>query len=174
MENKNVIQKLYNYRFKVDRKGKTIVNVSSLFGLACLLFAPHMTIAGVVVSLILGYHIGIESENDDTDIGERVRQAADTVRRTATSAAKSIRDEVQKAPVRQEPQDAASRSAQEKPAEIPVTKSGSVKAAEEIVEDLSRYQTAYSAVAGSVPTLEVHEEEKPEESHFGSGNAQTF
>ena len=67
------LQKMYNFRVKVDRKGKPIINVSSIFGAACLIFAPHMPIVGVVAALILGYQIHFESENDDGQIEERLR-----------------------------------------------------------------------------------------------------
>ena len=35
---KNFLQKLYNFRVKVDRQGKPIANVSSIFAAACLIF----------------------------------------------------------------------------------------------------------------------------------------
>ena len=54
MENKenkarNLFQKLCSYRLRIDRNGKTVVNWSSLFSLACLILAPHMSIAGIVL-----------------------------------------------------------------------------------------------------------------------------
>ena len=109
MENKenkarNLFQKLCSYRLRIDRNGKTVVNWSSLFSLACLILAPHMSIAGIVLSLILGYHISLETEEVDGDLEERIRQAADTVKRTATAAARTVRDEVEKARAGHEPE----------------------------------------------------------------------
>ena len=160
----NILQKLYNYRFRIDRNGKTIVNLSSLFSLACLLLAPHMTIAGVIISLLLGYHIEFVNEADDTDIEDRILQAADTVKKTASAAVRTIRDEVGRA--------AASRAGEKQPAEkksageIPVAEPAPdfSEKAEELVDDLMQhtYQSAYAASAGSVPVLEVHEEETAE------------
>ena len=96
----NILQKMYHYRLRIDRKdGKAILNWSSLFSLACLLLAPHMTIAGIVLSLILGYHINLETDlegQENQDFEQRVRQAADTVRKTATAAAQTIRSEIEK------------------------------------------------------------------------------
>ena len=96
----NVLQKMYHYRLRIDRKdGKAILNWSSLFSLACLLLAPHMTIAGIILSLILGYHINLETDLEDQenrDFEQRVRQAADTVRKTASAAAQTIRSEIEK------------------------------------------------------------------------------
>ena len=96
----NVLQKMYHYRLRIDRKdGKAILNWSSLFSLACLILAPHMTIAGIILSLILGYHINLETDlegQENQDFEQRVRQAADTVRKTASAAAQTIRSEIEK------------------------------------------------------------------------------
>ena len=96
----NVLQKMYHYRLRIDRKdGKAILNWSSLFSLACLILAPHMTIAGIILSLILGYHINLETDladQENRDFERRVRQAADTVRKTASAAAQTIRSEIEK------------------------------------------------------------------------------
>ena len=86
---KNILQKLYNYRLKIDRNGKTILNFSSLFSLACLIFAPHMTIAGLILSLVLGYHINLETEQNDERLEDTFRQAAETVRKTGSKTAGS-------------------------------------------------------------------------------------
>ena len=91
---KNFLQRMYHLRVKVDRKGTPIVNVSSIFGLACLLFAPHMTLVGVVASLILGYQIHFENEEDDAEIQEQIRVAAQNMKNGVVNAAKSIQQEI--------------------------------------------------------------------------------
>ena len=163
----NLLQKLYRCRLRIDRNGTTIVNLSSLFCLPCLLFAPHMSIAGLVVSLILGYHISLETEGDSAVLEEAVRSAAETVKRTAASAAKTIRQEIVKShtetisPGKQEPVPANTE---------PVSEPASSN--EEIVEELkahmdadiphgnpATYHTAFTAAAGSVPTLNVQSED---------------
>ena len=183
MENKenkarNLFQKLCSYRLRIDRNGKTVVNWSSLFSLACLILAPHMSIAGIVLSLILGYHISLETEEVDGDLEERIRQAADTVKRTATAAARTVRDEVEKARAGHEPEKtkaperkaepvkeaAASRSA-DAPAREPAVNQDVVEELEKHADDfgaspLARgYGSAFSAMGSSVPILEVREEE---------------
>ena len=61
----NFLQKLYRSRVKI-RKGDTgIVNVSILFAGLCLLLAPHMTIAGIIVSMILGYQFSFTGMDQD-------------------------------------------------------------------------------------------------------------
>ena len=162
----NLIQKLYRFRLKIDRKGAPIVNLSSLFCIPCLLFAPHMSIAGIIVSLILGYHISLESEGDTGDLEETLRNAAETVKRTASSAAGTIRQEIDKARHENAP---AERKVTE---EVPVRAETAASGNEEIVEELQKeadtaayhgnpaiYHTAFSAAAGSVPTLQVPAEE---------------
>lgn len=184
MENNNVskvgnfLKKMFHFRVKVDRKGEPIVNVSSIFGLACLLFAPHMTIVGVVASLLLGYQIRFESEGDDRELEEKIRKAAQNVKAGAMSAAKTIQSEISKART----ENAPARNAAEGPQ---MTQQEAVKAAEQIVQqaqtaatndellrDLqshaqetmesnpaaTTFHSAYAASAGSVPVLRVNEE----------------
>ena len=183
MENKenkarNLFQKLCSYRLRIDRNGKTVVNWSSLFSLACLILAPHMSIAGIVLSLILGYHISLETEEVDGDLEERIRQAADTVKRTATAAARTVRDEVEKARAGHEPektkaaerkaepvQEAAAPRSADAPAREPAVNQDVVEELEKHADDfgaspLARgYGSAFSAMGSSVPILEVREEE---------------
>lgn len=183
MENKenkarNLFQKLCSYRLRIDRNGKTVVNWSSLFSLACLILAPHMSIAGIVLSLILGYHISLETEEVDGDLEERIRQAADTVKRTATAAARTVRDEVEKARAGHEPEkqkvperkaepvkEAAAPRSADTPAREPAVNQDVVEELEKHADDfgaspLARgYGSAFSAMGSSVPILEVREEE---------------
>ena len=183
MENKenkarNLFQKLCSYRLRIDRNGKTVVNWSSLFSLACLILAPHMSIAGIVLSLILGYHISLETEEVDGDLEERIRQAADTVKRTATAAARTVRDEVEKARAGHEPEKTKAAERKAEPVkETAAPRSADAPAREsavnqDVVEELEKhaddfgasplargYGSAFSAMGSSVPILEVREEE---------------
>ena len=178
----DLFKKLYRYRLKIDRKGKTILNWSSLFSVACLILAPHMTVAGTVLSLILGYHINLETEGEDTELEERMRSAAETVKKTAASAAKTIRSEIEKA--RGEDENKTVKEAQsapekqEAPQATPVmntvpqaapAKEAQAAVNQDVLQDLEQhanefqanpavFRSAYSASASSVPTLQVHEE----------------
>ena len=186
MENKSnkamgLFQKLCSYRLRIDRNGKTVVNWSSLFSLACLILAPHMSIAGIILSLILGYHINLEADEADGEFEERVRQAADTVKKTAAAAARTVRDEVEKARTTAEKKAGTERKAEPvkenaketvketvRSTEIPVRESA---VNQDVVADLEKHAdhfesaargSAYSAMGGSVPILEVHEDEGEE------------
>ena len=159
---KNFLQKLYNFRLKIDRKGKSIINVSSIFALACLIFAPHMTIAGTIISLILGYQFRFESEDDDGQIEEQIRKAAANVKAGVTGAARSIQNEINKA--------ASARQAA--PKEEPAKNEEPAVSNEELLNDLkakaeetaesnpaaTTFHSAYAASAGSVPVLRVSED----------------
>lgn len=179
----NVLQKMYHYRLRIDRKdGKAILNWSSLFSLACLLLAPHMTIAGIILSLILGYHINLETDLEDQenrDFEQRVRQAADTVRKTASAAAQTIRSEIEKNTGKKAgtagsgpaPAESFADPAQEPIRQTPVQQAEPVRQAEpvnqDVVQDLEKHayefqhnptaRSAFSAMGSSVPTLQVEE-----------------
>ncbi len=179
----NLLQKLFRYRLKIDRKGTPIVNLSSLFSIACLIFAPHMSIAGIILALVLGYHISLESEGDTGDLEETVRAAAEKVRLTASAAAKTIRQEIDRSKSPAAPKEEAEVPAakQEAAPAVHVPAENPAASAKEIVEDLkyhmdteipqgnpaeipggipTPYHTAFSAAGGSVPILRVETEDQ--------------
>ena len=178
---KNFLQKLYHFRVKVNKQDKAIANVSSIFALACLIFAPHMTIVGVVASLLMGYQIRFESEDmDDAELEERIRRAAQNVKNGAVSAAKSIQTEIDRA--RTQKAQARTQAEAEKAAEKIVEQAAAAAAGtaeqaaasnDELLKDLqsraaeadstpnpaaTTFHSAYAASAGSVPVLRVSEE----------------
>ena len=164
---KNFLQKMYHFRLKVDRRGETIVNVSSIFGLACLLFAPHMTIVGVIASLALGYQIHFESEDGDGEIEERIRRAADNVKAGVAGVAKSIQNEIDKASANRQPQaePKAARPAEPVPSSEELLKELQAKAEEPVESNpaATTFHSAYAASAGSVPVLRVEPDPEPGE-----------
>ena len=169
---KNFFQKMYHFRVKVNKQEKPIVNVSSLFGIACLLFAPHMTIIGVVAALIMGYSIRFESEDmDDKELEERLRKMAQNVKSGAQAAAKSIQNEINKA---REQKAAATPAEAQKAAEQIIRNAQEAGVSnEELLKELqsraqeapmqsnpaaTTFHSAYAASAGSVPVLKVEED----------------
>lgn len=185
-------QKMWRFRLKIDRKGTPIVNVSSIFALACLIFAPHMSIAGVVLSLLLGYHINLETDGEDAELEEKWKKTAENVRTTAASMTQTIRTEINKA--RAESKNAQNQAAA--PVQMPgapVRMPGTAPQAQpqagstnqEIMQELEQnadrftagnpaattFHSAYSASAGSVPTLHV-EENRGEEPAPSAQNTQ--
>ena len=170
---KNFFQKMYHFRVKVDKQGKPIVNVSSLFGLACLLFAPHMTLVGVIAALVMGYSIHFETEDmDDKELEERFRKAAQNVKTGAMNAARSIQNEINKAKAQNAPAPTA-REAEKAAEEILQKAQEAAVDNAEILKDLeshanetpaasdpaaTTFHSAYAASAASVPVLRVEPE----------------
>ncbi len=95
---KNIIDELTAYRLKVARDGKEIVNVPGILALPGVLVAPKISIIGTIAASLLGCDIHLENENGKSvDIGKAVKDAAETVADTATTAAKTVRNEFEKA-----------------------------------------------------------------------------
>ena len=174
---KNFLQKLYNFRVKVDRQDKPIANISSIFAAACLIFAPHMTIVGVVASLLLGYQISFVTEDmDSSELEERIRRAAQNVKNGAMNAAKSIQTEIdkakaQKAQVRTQAE--AETEAEKIVKKAAETMQQAAPSNDELLQELQEhaeetpdtpnpatttFHSAYAASAGTVPVLRVSEE----------------
>lgn len=95
---KNIIDELTAYRLKVARDGKEIVNVPGILALPGVLVAPKISIFGTIAASLLGCDIHLENENGKkVDIARAVKDAAETVADTATTAAKTVRNEFEKA-----------------------------------------------------------------------------
>ena len=95
---KNFIDELTGYRVKVERDGKEIVNVPGLLALPGLLISPKLSIVGMIAAPLLGCSVHLENEGGkEIDIGKAVKEAADTVADTATAAAKTVKEEIEKA-----------------------------------------------------------------------------
>ena len=95
---KSIIDELTAYRLKVARDGKEIVNVPGILALPGVLVAPKISIIGTIAASLLGCDIHLENENGKSvDIGKAVKDAAETVADTATTAAKTVRNEFEKA-----------------------------------------------------------------------------
>jgi len=98
MANKSFFQELTSYRLKVERDGREVMNIPGILCLPGVLIAPKMSLLGAIAAPILGCNIHLEGENGkEVDIGKTVQQAADTVVDTAKTAAKSFREELNKA-----------------------------------------------------------------------------
>ena len=95
---KSIIDELTAYRLKVARDGKEIVNVPGILALPGVLVAPKISIIGTIAASLLGCDIHLENENGKSvDIGKAVKDAAETVADTATTAAKTVKEEFDKA-----------------------------------------------------------------------------
>ena len=172
----NILQKLYRCRVKVQ-KGKTpIVNFSVLFGALCLILAPHMTIFGFILSLILGYQFSFTKLDEDfasDNLEKMVKNAAQNAKNSVSSAVQSFADEKKAAGV-QGTIDKAKEQVKNAAAEVkekvnPKTDDDPAaalkKQTKEIEETMdsffesnpaaTTYHSAYSAAASEVPTIQI-------------------
>ena len=95
---KNIIDELTGYRVKVKRDDKEIVNVPGILALPGLLMAPKAGIIGMIAAPLLGCSVHLEKEDgEEVDIGKAIQDAADTVIDTATTAARTVKEEFEKA-----------------------------------------------------------------------------
>ena len=168
----NILQKLYRSRVKVQ-KGKTpIVNFSVMFAALCLIFAPHMTIFGFILSLILGYQFSFTKLDEDfasDSIEKMVRNAAQNAKNSVSSAVQSFTDDKKAAGATEtvrktgeetkSPAKAAVQTTDDDPAE---TLRKQTKEIEETMDSFfesspgaADRQSAYSAAASKVPTIQI-------------------
>lgn len=170
-----LLQKLYRSRVKIRKGDTNVFNVSVLFSALCLLLAPHMTIAGVIVSMILGYQFsftGMDPDFASDSLEKMVKSAAQNAKSSVSSVVNTISSETKelqkKAAVSRE--SAKQGAAEKKEASAPeIKESGDPaesirKQAKELEETMDSFfennpsagfNSAYSAAASSVPTIQV-------------------
>jgi len=94
MENRDFFQKLTQYRVKVERDGKSVVDVPGLVCLPAMLMAPRISIAGIMAAPLLGYSVRLENDEGKTvHVEQVVQKTAETVADTA----KKVKEELDKA-----------------------------------------------------------------------------
>ena len=95
---KNIFDEIMETRLKVERDGKEIINIPGILALPGALIAPKASVIGTVAASLLGCKIRLESEEGKgLDVGEKIRDAADTVADVAREAVKTVKEEVSKA-----------------------------------------------------------------------------
>ena len=151
MANRNFFEALTQYRLKVVKDGKTVVNVPTIFALPGLLMAPKLSIAGLVAAPLLGLKVHLENEDGKTvNVEDAVRKAADAVRESVDTAAKTIKEEMDKAfstdDLKEDAEEAAEETAEKDTAESSEADDASVQ---DIVDELEAHEE------NDVPTIEV-------------------
>ena len=95
---KSFLEELTSYRVKVEKEGREIVNVPGIIALPVALLAPKASIIGAIAAPLLGCNIHLENgDGKEIDVGKTVKEAADTVMDTAATAARSMKEEIEKA-----------------------------------------------------------------------------
>ena len=179
----NLLQKLYRSRVKIRKGDTNIFNVSVLFAGLCLLLAPHMTIAGIIVSMILGYQFsftGMDPDFASENLEKMVKSAAQNAKSSVSSVVQTITNETKdlqkKGHIKFDLKDKTDKNDTdgEKEESEEVSKSDDVfgdqvknlrdqtKEIEETMDSFfesnpaaTSFHSAYSAAASSVPTLQV-------------------
>ncbi len=173
----NLLQKLYRSRVKIRKGDTNIFNVSVLFAGLCLLFAPHMTIAGVIVSMILGYQFsftGMDPDFASENLEKMVKSAAQNAKSSVSSVVQTITNEAKdiqkkgnvrfdlnintdskKEPVKetkkQDDLEDQAQSLRDQARELEETMDSFF----ESNPAATSFHSAYSAAASSVPTIQV-------------------
>ena len=176
----NILQKLYMSRVKVSKGKTTVLNFSVLFGALCLIFAPHMTIFGFILSLILGYQFSFTKQDEEfasENLEKMVKNAAQNAKSSVSSAVQSFTDD-KKGNVVTETFDKTKEAVKStvSDAKAKVTEKMDTKPDEDPAEALKRqtkemeetmdsffesnpaatiYHSAYSAAASEVPTIQI-------------------
>ena len=181
----NLLQKLYRSRVKIRKGDTNIFNVSVLFAGLCLLLAPHMTIAGIIVSIILGYQFsftGMDPDFASENLEKMVKSAAQNAKSSVSSVVQTITSETKdlqkkghiKFDLNMDKDKKEKDETTEEKTETEMEKSDDLfgeqvnslrEQAKEIEETMdsffesnpaaTSYHSAYSAAASSVPTLQV-------------------
>lgn len=89
----NFMTRLYQCRLKVKKGDIIILNLSLLFSLVALLISPHLVLLGLVLCLILGYHIGVEKRDPafaTENLERMVKNAAQNVKSSVGDIARSF------------------------------------------------------------------------------------
>ena len=178
----NILQKLYRSRIKVSKGDTTVVNLSVLFGGACLLLAPHMTIAGIIISMLLGYKFSFSSMDavfSSDSLEKMVRNAAQNAKSSVSSVVQSFSsekkdvswkaassaqhgEEMKETPVNHDKQPAGKTPAAGDEDDPAVSLKKQTEEIEKTLDSFfdsnpaaTTYHSAYSAAASSVPTIQV-------------------
>lgn len=179
----NLLQKLYRSRVKIRKGDTNIFNVSVLFAGLCLFLAPHMTIAGIIVSIILGYQFsftGMDPDFATENLEKMVKSAAQNAKSSVSSVVQNFTNETkdiqkkghikfdmnintdQKEAQKEENNDSAAKKADIKFDDEIDNLRNQAKEIEETMDSFfesnpaaTSYHSAYSAAASSVPTLQV-------------------
>ena len=89
----NLLQKLYQFRVKVHKGDTPVINLSVIFAAIALLFAPHVTIIGIIAAMILGYRFSFSQMDEDfasDNLKQTVKNAAENARATVNSVVQSF------------------------------------------------------------------------------------
>ncbi|GHU74082.1 hypothetical protein AGMMS49992_14540 [Clostridia bacterium] len=89
-----VVKMLFHNNLQVTRDGDMIMNLPVICYIVLLLFAPHITIIGVVLILLFGCHIGMKRmprSFSQQDVADFASHAVENVHSTINNISENIR-----------------------------------------------------------------------------------
>ena len=89
-------RRMYRNRVKIHKGNTTIANISVLYGVPCLLCAPHMTVFGIIAAMILGYRFSFSQMDADFAPAEAEKPVTEAPNAGQQSAAKAAAEPGQK------------------------------------------------------------------------------
>ena len=154
---KSIFEELTGYRVKVERDGKEILNIPGILALPGLLAAPKAGVIGLIAAPLLGCNIHLENKDGEgVDIGKAVKDAADAVADTANTAARTIKEEIEKAwdAMSADDPEGCPEGEENEEEDAPAQEA---EAIQDIVEDLEKQEK------DDVPTIQIDPEDSDEE-----------
>jgi hypothetical protein len=85
---RNIFYLLYRFRLKIRKDNIVILNLSALFLIFALLFAPWVVIVGILFALVMGYHIRVDrisKEFEDVSFEDTIKHAGENIKHTVDS-----------------------------------------------------------------------------------------
>ena len=85
---KGIFHYLYRLRLKIKKEDITIINLSSLFVIFALLISPWLVIIGLLLALVLGYKVRLDSKShefDDVTFEDTLKHAGENIKHTVDS-----------------------------------------------------------------------------------------
>ena len=169
------LQKLYRSRVKIRKGDISIANVSVLFAGLCLLLAPHMTIGGIIVSMILGYQFsftGMDPDFSTDNLEKMVKNAAQNAKSSVSSVVHTFTEETKNrqtkaadAHIFRKEDKKPEEKTEDHRTELDKASDNLKQQAKEIEETMDSFfnsnpaavncHNAYSAATSSVPTIQV-------------------
>ena len=163
MENRNFLEELTQYRVKVERNGKPVLDVPGILCLPGLLMAPRLSIVGMIAAPLLGYsmHLGNE-DGKAVKVEEAVRETADSIMETAAGTARTIKEEIDKAwqalsaedPEDEDSEAETPETGKEASEDVPAQE---IESNQDIIEDLKKHE------ANDIPTIQVNPDDSEQE-----------
>lgn len=100
--NRNIFYILYRLRLKISKENIVILNLSALFMIFALLFAPWVVIVGILFALVMGYHIRIDrksKEFEDVSLEQSIKHAGENIKHTVDNIIReSAKDDEEEQP----------------------------------------------------------------------------